>query len=216
MPRRFEQLLEKKHPEYVSPSENIGNRTNVLIEGVWDGVKKAAGAGRNALGDAARGLKNTQKNLSDLNKSADDGLFGVMTHGVKDDTGDEEKIKKSWDALGEFAKEEWEKKAVDVKDDDGKPKFTGGLNDLIGVEGYTSPGFQYFREIQIEKFKRYADPTKPRTRQEMPDDSNSVDFDDYIESEWNAMDDGDKQRYTDFDEYLEMRKRTEQQRGGQS
>lgn len=216
MPKRFEQLLEKKHPEYVSLSDNIGNRTNVLMEGVWDSVKKAGGAGRNALGDAARGLKNTQKNLSDLNKSADDGLFGVMTHGVKDDEGDERRIEKSWDSLGEFAKEEWEKKAVNIKDDAGKPKFTGGLNDFIGVEGYTSPGFQYFREKQIEKFKRYADTTKPRTRQEIPDDSSSADFDNYIESEWNAMEDADQQRYSDFNEYLDMRKRTEQQRGEQS
>lgn len=199
MPRRFEQLLESKHPKHVDTSKKH-DRTDMLLE--------------NVLGNMQRGLAKAQKHARDLNKSADDGLLGVMTHGVKDNTGDEEKIKKSWDALGEFAKEEWEKKAVDIKDDDGNQKFTGSLNDLVGVEGYTSPGFQYFREIQIEKFKRYADTTKPRTRQEIPDDSSSVDFDDYIESEWNAMEDADKQRYTDFDEYLEMRKRTEQQRGG--
>ena len=190
MPRRFEQLLETKHPEYV-PVDNSHDRTDTLLE--------------NIIGNMQRGLKKTQQNLKDLNKSADDGLFGVMTHGTEEDNSDETKIKKSWEGLGQFAQQEWEKKA----------KEQPPVKNKFGIEKQMD-GFEYFREIQIDKLKQYADVSKPRTRREIPDGNNPIDFDNYIQGEWDAMDDADKQRYTDFNEYLDMRKRTEQQRGGQS
>jgi len=152
-----------------------------------------------------RGLKNTQQNLKDLNKSADDGLLGVMTHGAKENTGDEARIKKSWESLGEYAQQSWEQEA----------KKQPPVKNRFGIEKQMD-GFEYFREKEIEKYKRFAAPSKPRTRREIPDSGNQVDFDSYIQSEWDAMEDADKRRYTDFDEYLEMRKRTEQQRGGRS
>ena len=190
MPSRFEQLLEVKHPEY-KPTDSTHERTNTLLE--------------NILGNMQRGLKKSQQYVKDLNKSADDGLLGIMTHGTEEDKSDETKIKNSWEALGDFARQEWEAKAKE------QPPVKG----RFGIEKKMD-GFDYFREVQIDKLKQYADVSKPRTRREIPSSDNPVDFDSYIQSEWDAMGDTDKQRYTDFNEYLDMRKRTEQQRGGQS
>lgn len=190
MSRRFEQLLEVRHPEF-EPKVSKHERTDTLLESI--------------LGDMQKGLKNTQQNLSDLNKSADDGIFGVLTHGKEESKGDEVKIKQSWDNLGEYARQSWEEQA------ENQPP----VRNRFGVEEKIT-GFEYFREIEIEKYKRYAAPANPRTRREIPDSGNQVDFDDYIQGEWDAMDGGDKQRYATFDEYLDMRKRTEQQRGGRS
>lgn len=191
MPRRYEQSLIKNHPDYKH-TNNTPTKTNTLLE--------------NAIGSLKRGLTKTRDNLKSLNKAADDGLLGVMTHGTSEDTSDEAQIKKRWEGLGKFRQQSWEEYAENEADP------------IQGKLGARQPtGFEAFREEEIKTRKEFARPRKPVGYQKLPDGgTNSGDFDQYIQSEWDAMEDADKQRYSDFNDYLDMRKRTEQQRGGQS
>jgi hypothetical protein len=192
MPRRFKQLLETKHPDYIPPEGNLGNKTNNLMEGILGGAV-------NAMGSVQRGIKNAGDKMKELNQAADDGLMGIMTHGAKDN--DEAEIKKRWKGLGQTRQQSWEDHAKTL------PQVRSGMGTRLMT------GWEAFRENELKTRKDYAVPRKPVGYQQIP--SNSPEFSAQAQQEWNTMDPQDHARYNDdFNEYLEMKKRIQYQQGG--
>jgi hypothetical protein len=192
MPRRFKQLLTTKHPEYIPPTVSTGNKTDSLMEGILGGAV-------NAMGSMQRGIKNAGEKMKDLNSAADDGLMGIATHGAKDN--DETEIKKRWEGLGQVRQQSWEEHAKTIQQ----------VRTGTGVRYMT--GWEAFRENELKTRKDYAIPRKPVGYQQFQSDS--PEFTAQAQQEWNVMDPQDHMRYNDdFNEYLEMKKRIQNQQGG--
>jgi hypothetical protein len=74
-------------------------------------------------------------------------------------------------------------------------------------------GWEAFRENELKTRKDYAIPRKPVGYQQFQSDS--PEFTAQAQQEWNVMDPQDHMRYNDdFNEYLEMKKRIQNQQGG--
>lgn len=194
MPRRFKQLLETKHPDYTEPDTNLGKKTDGLMEGIL-------GSTVNAMGSMQRGLKNTGDKMKELNKAADDGLYGIATHGTKES--DESEIAERWKKLGQTRQQAWEDWAKTQQ----QVQTARGLRHMSGWEA--------FRENELKTRRDYAIPRKPIGYQQFG--TETPEFTSQAQQEWSMMEDRDRARYNDdFNEYLEMKKRIQNQQGGKT
>ena len=125
MKRSFDSSIQHARSKYLptvtEESHNVNNKTNNIIEGMYQNMKNKVGATlTDPVGSMKKGLGKLAGAANKINTFAQNqkhgGTFAAMGNaGMFDPKGDSQQVRAEWDKLDAGAKQAWETKGQNFK-----------------------------------------------------------------------------------------------------